>query len=153
MARIEVEYRRGIVEAQRARDAIETLLRQIREDLAGDDDADPQVLLNALMSGQVDDADALTPEEMTRLRRQIDQLRTRIKNLGGYDPDAPQAYEELKTRFDFLSGQVRDMEQASTNLRLIIVELDATMRRQFEETFQLVNERFQRHFTTLFRGG
>jgi chromosome segregation protein len=153
LARIEVEYRRGIVEAQRARDAIETLLRQIREDLAGDDDTDPQVLLNALMSGQADDADALTPEEMTRLRRQIDQLRTRIKNLGGYDPDAPQAYEELKTRFDFLSGQVRDMEQASTNLRLIIVELDATMRRQFEETFQLVNERFQRHFTTLFRGG
>jgi chromosome segregation protein len=141
------------VEAQRARDAIETLLRQIREDLAGDDDTDPQVLLNALMSGQADDADALTPEEMTRLRRQIDQLRTHIKNLGGYDPDAPQAYEELKTRFDFLSGQVRDMEQASTNLRLIIVELDATMRRQFEETFQLVNERFQRHFTTLFRGG
>jgi chromosome segregation protein len=27
------------------------------------------------------------------------------------------------------------------------------MRRQFEETFRVVNERFQRHFTTLFNGG
>lgn len=153
LARLEVEYRRGIVEAQRARDAIEALSQQMSEDLAEDDDSDPQALLDALMNGQSDDASALTPEEMTKLRRQIDQLRSRIKNLGGYDPDAPQIYEELKTRYDFLSSQVRDMEQASANLRAIIVELDATMRRQFEETFQVVNERFQRHFTTLFRGG
>ncbi len=45
------------------------------------------------------------------------------------------------------------MEQASTNLRSVIAELDATMRRQFEETFHAVNERFQRHFVTLFSGG
>ena len=45
------------------------------------------------------------------------------------------------------------MEQASTNLRAVIAELDATMRRQFEETFHAVNERFQRNFTTLFSGG
>lgn len=87
------------------------------------------------------------------MRRQIDQLRGRIKHLGGYDPEAPQAYEELKTRFDFLSGQVRDMDEAATNLRSVIAELDTTMRRQFEETFHAVNERFQRHFTTLFSGG
>ncbi|HEX5439854.1 MAG TPA: chromosome segregation protein SMC, partial [Ktedonobacterales bacterium] len=155
LARFEVEYRRSIVEAQRARDAIETLAQQMREDLASDEeeDADPQALVDALLSGQSDVADALTAEEMSKLRRQIDQLRSRIKNLGGYDPDAPQAYEELKTRYDFLTSQVRDMEQASTNLRGIIAELDATMRRQFEETFQIVNERFQRHFTALFHGG
>lgn len=153
LARLEVEYRRSMVEAQRARDAIETLTQQMREDLIGDEETDPQALLAVLKSESSEEADRLTPEEMTKLRRQIDQLRSRIKNLGGYDPDAPQAYEELKTRYDFLSGQVRDMEQASANLRTIIFELDATMRRQFEETFHAVNERFQRHFTTLFNGG
>jgi chromosome segregation protein len=127
----------------------------MRDDLATEEDenADPQALVDAVLSGQSDDSDALSAEEMSKLRRQIDQLRSRIKNLGGYDPDAPQAYEELKTRYDFLTSQVRDMEQASTNLRGIITELDATMRRQFEETFQIVNERFQRHFTALFHGG
>ncbi len=155
LARLEVEYRRSIVEAQRARDAIETLAQQMREDLASEEDeaVDPQALVDALLSGQADDSNALTTEEMSKLRRQIDQLRSRIKNLGGYDPDAPQAYEELKTRYDFLTSQVRDMEQASANLRGIITELDATMRRQFEETFQIVNERFQRHFIALFHGG
>jgi len=155
LARLEVEYRRSIVEAQRARDAIEALAQQMRDDLATEEDenADPQALVDAVLSGQSDDSDALSAEEMSKLRRQIDQLRSRIKNLGGYDPDAPQAYEELKTRYDFLTSQVRDMEQASTNLRGIITELDATMRRQFEETFQIVNERFQRHFTALFHGG
>jgi len=87
------------------------------------------------------------------MRTQIDRLRTRLRNLGGYDPEAPQAYEELKTRFDFLSSQVRDMDQAATNLRTVIAELDVTMRKQFEETFHSVNERFQRHFVTLFSGG
>jgi chromosome segregation protein len=48
---------------------------------------------------------------------------------------------------------MRDMEQASTNLRTIINELDTTMRRQFEETFRAVNERFQVFFTQLFIGG
>ena len=153
LARLEVEYRRGMVEAQRARDAIEALLQQMSEDLASEENTDPQALVNTLVGGQSSEADSLTPEEMTKLRRQIDQLRSRIKTLGGYDPDAPQAYEELKTRHDFLSDQVRDMEQATANLRAIIVELDATMRRRFEETFEQVNERFQRHFTTLFRGG
>jgi chromosome segregation protein len=95
----------------------------------------------------------LSNDEAAKMRRQIDQLRGRLRNLGGYDPDAPQAYEELKTRHDFLTGQVRDMEQAATNLRTIITELDATMRRQFTETFEAVNLRFQRHFVTLFNGG
>jgi chromosome segregation protein len=95
----------------------------------------------------------LNPDEAARTRRQIDQLRGRLRQLGGYDPSAPQEYEELKTRHEFLSGQVRDMEQGAANLRAIIAELDTTMRRQFAETFAAVNLRFQRHFTTLFSGG
>ena len=159
LARVEVEYKRSAIESQRARDAIETLTQQIREELADDDGGDPVETFAAIDAGQDDDkreeepAEALSPDEATKLHRQIDQLRSRIKHLGGYDPDAPQVYEELKTRFDFLTGQVRDMEHASANLISVIQELDATMRRQFEETFHAVNERFQRHFTSLFSGG
>ncbi len=161
LARTEAEQQRWTLEAQRALEAIETLAEQIREDLGADEGTDP---LGALAADEGDDEGAqdaeapepepeLTPEEMAKLRRQIDALRGRLRHLGGYDPDAPQAYQELKTRYDFLTGQINDMDTAAANLRTIIVELDATMRRQFEETFQAVNERFQRHFTTLFSGG
>jgi chromosome segregation protein len=157
LARLEVEYRRLIVESQRARDAVEALAQQIREEMATDSDEDPLAAFLARVARQQEDADdepgTPTPEEAARMRRQIDQLRNRLKHLGGYDPEAPQAYEELRTRYEFLTGQVRDMEQATTNLRAVIAELDVTMRRQFEETFQAVNLRFQRHFTTLFAGG
>ncbi|HEX8032814.1 MAG TPA: AAA family ATPase, partial [Ktedonobacterales bacterium] len=170
LARLEVEYRRSIVESQRARDAIETLAQQIREELGAEGEDDPLALIVGAGVASAEDGAAeqeeqpeqsgaeadeleLTPEEASKMRRQIDQLRGRIKHLGGYDPEAPQAYEELKTRYDFLSGQMRDMDEAATNLRSVIAELDATMRRQFEETFHAVNERFQRHFTTLFSGG
>ena len=158
LARLEVEYRRAIVDAQRARDAIETLAAQIRDELGAEDEVDP---LPSIVGSAADDAEpegdeaapAPTPEETVKMRRQIDSLRSRLKNLGGYDPEAPAQYEELKTRYDFMSAQVRDMQDASTNLRQIIAELDATMRRQFVETFHRVNERFQQHFVTLFSGG
>ena len=155
LARLEVEYRRAIVDAQRARDAIETLAAQIREELGAEGDSDP---LPAIVGSAEEDAEEAeapppTPEETAKMRRQIDSLRSRLKNLGGYDPEAPQQYEELKTRYDFMSEQMRDMQDASTNLRQIIAELDATMRRQFVETFHRVNERFQQHFVTLFSGG
>jgi chromosome segregation protein len=152
LARLEAEYRGRLVETQRASDALDMLLTQIREEFEGEEG---ETLANSLISDEPENEDiqALTPDDATRIRRQIDQLRARLKNLGGYDPDAPAAYEELKTRHDFLKAQMSDMEQAATNLRAIIAELDVTMRRQFEETFRVVNERFQRHFTMLFSGG
>jgi chromosome segregation protein len=159
LARLEGEYHRAGLEAQRARDALEALATQIREDLTAAegesaDEEDPLVRLAQASEDEAEDETrALSAEETAKMRRQIDGLRAKLRQLGGYDPDAPQAYEELKTRYDFLTTQVRDMEQASTNLRQIIAELDTTMRRQFEETFRVVNERFQRHFTVLFNGG
>jgi chromosome segregation protein len=179
LARVEVEYRRAIADSQRARDALESLIQQVREELEGEELANPveaiighqesidtapgaagglPVSLTSDMSrtsdiGVTQDEPALSPEEAARLRRQIDQLRNRLKHLGGFDPEAPKVYEELKIRYDFMSNQIQDMEQATQNLRGIISELDTMMRRQFEETFQVVNQRFQRHFATLFSGG
>ncbi len=159
LARLEVEHQRAVLESHRADEAREALAAQIREELGDESDADPLAAITG--DGAADEdpgeesrgAGGLTAEETARLRRQIDQLRGRIRHLGGYDPDAPAAYDELKTRYDFLSSQIRDMEQAAVNLRGVIQELDATMRRQFEETLHSVNERFARHFVTLFGGG
>jgi chromosome segregation protein len=160
---LEGEYRRTALDAQRARDALEALAAQMREELgqelgeelgADGSDAPLEHFLEGIAGAEAAEGeDAASAEEVARLRRQIDGLRAKLRQLGGYDPEAPQAYEELKTRYDFLTAQVRDMEQASANLRQIIAELDTTMRRQFEETFRAVNERFQRHFTLLFNGG
>src|SRR5256886_4151295 len=85
--------------------------------------------------------------------RRVDNLRNRLKAIGGSDPDAPQQYEETRTRYEFLCAQIADMDQAALQLHTIISQLDVTMARQFEVTFQSVNARFSEHFTTLFNGG
>jgi chromosome segregation protein len=103
-----------------------------------------------------DEHTELSQEEETqlrKLRRRVDSLRSRLKSLGGSDPDAPRQYEETRTRFEFLTAQIADMDSAALHLRTIIAQLDATMARQFESTFEAVNARFQEHFTTLFNGG
>ena len=102
------------------------------------------------------DPEILSEEEegqLRKLRRRVDSLRGRLKVLGGCDPDAPQQYAETRARFEFLSLQIVDMEQATLHLRSIIGQLDVTMARQFEATFQSVNARFREHFITLFNGG
>jgi len=108
------------------------------------------------MDGVMDHEGVLSEEEETqlrKLRRRVDGLRGRLKTLGGCDPDAPRQYEETRARFEFLSSQITDMEQAALHLRSIIGQLDVTMTRQFETTFQAVNTRFREHFITLFNGG
>ena len=167
MTDVENVYRRCLLESQKARDAVETLLQQLQEEMGV---ADPKELNRYAVQADTsveqperndsawesDESDKLSEEEETqlrRLRRRVDALRNRLKALGGYDPDAPQQYEETRTRFEFLSTQIADMEQAAQHLRSIIGQLDLTMARQFETTFQAVNARFREHFTTLFNGG
>ena len=158
----ETVYRRSLLESQKARDAVETLLEQLQEETGI---ADPQELASHIAADAVgqnghvsgtEDSGALSEEEevqLRRYRRRIDTLRSRLKAMGGCDINAPQLYEETKTRYEFLTTQITDMDQAALHLRSIIAQLDVTMARQFEVTFQAVNARFREHFTTLFNGG
>jgi chromosome segregation protein len=173
MNELEVSYRRCLLESQKARDAVEALLEQLHEEMGV---TDPRELVRYATNGyevteateateaqeendqafSTDGVEVLSQEEETqlrKLRRRVDNLRSRIKAIGGSDPDAPQQYEETRTRYEFLCTQIADMDQATLQLHTIISQLDATMARQFESTFQAVNTRFREHFTTLFNGG
>ncbi|MBX5457483.1 MAG: chromosome segregation protein SMC [Thermogemmatispora sp.] len=151
----EILYRRCLLESQRARDALEALQGQLQEDLGL---SHPQELIPLAPQAGPVEAESTAQEgdeeaTLRRLRRQIEQARSRLKALGGCDPDAPRQYEEERQRFEFLSSQIADMEQAAQQLHTIISQLDATMTRQFETTFEAVNARFREHFRTLFNGG
>lgn len=154
LTELEVSYRSCLLESQKARDAVETLLEQLREEMSI---TDPQELMrNSEGVAQHSSSGVLSEAEETqlrRLRRQVEGLRNRLKALGGCDPDAPQQYEETRTRHEFLSAQIVDMDQAALHLHTIIEQLDVTMAKQFEITFQAVNARFREHFNTLFQGG
>jgi chromosome segregation protein len=165
MNELENAYRRCLLESQKAQDALESLLEQLHEEMGVTDPkelsgyaarADANAGATDDGSPASEDTGVLSEEEeaqLRKLRRRVDSLRSRLKALGGCDPDAPQQYEETRTRFEFLTSQIADMEQAALHLRSIIGQLDVTMARQFEATFQAVNARFREHFVTLFNGG
>jgi chromosome segregation protein len=87
------------------------------------------------------------------LEAEIRDLRVQLSQLGTVNLNAPQEYEEVRARYEFLSGQINDLEQAAANLRRVIVELDQLMERDFLATFHEVSREFKAYFKRLFNGG
>src|SRR5258708_13347674 len=77
------------------------------------------------------ETEVLSQEEeaqLRKLRRRVDSLRSRLKALGGSDPDAPQQYEATRTRHEFLTTQIADMEQPPLQFTTNTTHLHLTMR-------------------------
>ena len=60
---------------------------------------------------------------------------------------------KFKERYEFLTGQIEDLNDAETQLRSAIDELKEEIRERFESTFTQVNEAFGKYFNSFFGGG
>ena len=90
---------------------------------------------------------------ITQAQRQINEIRSEIKELGPVNVAAIEDYIKTKERFEFMSVQRNDMEQAEEKLHKVIVEMMTIMKRQFLEQFKLINDNFNMVFKELFDGG
>ena len=61
--------------------------------------------------------------------------------------------KSVSERYEFLSAQHADLEEAKASLEKIITELDEGMRKQFAEKFADIQREFDRTFKELFGGG
>lgn len=87
------------------------------------------------------------------LRTEIASVKERLARLGAVNPAAEEEYEEAMQRHAFLHEQKEDLEAAVADLEAAIRKMDKTCRELFAETFEQVNEGFQRLFPRLFNGG
>lgn len=92
-------------------------------------------------------------ENPTEVQKQVNTLRVQIRDLGSVDIDSIKRYQEAKERYDFLSEQRLDLEEAMAKLRKVIEEMTETMKKQFTEQFQIINKNFGEVFHELFGGG
>ncbi len=97
------------------------------------------------------DAKEIEDEAFTRDR--VQTLRRSIKELGDVNIGAIQEFERINTRFEFLDGQRKDLKSSIENILGVISEMDATMEKEFKETFDKVNNEFKTVFSRLFKGG
>ncbi len=93
------------------------------------------------------------PVENELAMQKIEQLKRQLDQIGGIDPEAEKEYLETKERFDFLFGQINDLNSAIGSLEKVITELDLTIKERFDKEFKIISEKFDEYFKILFNGG
>ena len=83
----------------------------------------------------------------------VRNLRAQLGRLGPVNLDALAEYNEVEARYNFLTTQAADLEQAVASLQEVIAELDTVMEREFLATFKAVAAKFREEFGVLFGGG
>ena len=91
--------------------------------------------------------------DLAFMKRQIQALKNEIKKLGDVNVNAIEDFKNVSERYEFLKQQHDDLVEAEVTLVQIIAELDAAMRKQFEEQFELISKEFDKVFKQLFGGG
>ena len=92
-------------------------------------------------------------QDSEALRAEADSLRDQIEQLGPVNVLAIEEHDETVTRFEFLTAQRADLNDAKNSLQQAIREIDMTARDLFLTTFAKVRDHFREIFMTLFGGG
>lgn len=81
------------------------------------------------------------------------ECKNKLRNLGHVNPNAIEEYKEVKERYDYLNGQLSDLNKSKEDLLKIIIELEDEMKKNFVTAFNAINENFNTVFKELFGGG
>ena len=86
-------------------------------------------------------------------RNKVGILRRNLKELGNVNLGAIEEFDRVNERYEFLSKQREDLEQAKMTLLEIIKEMDLVMEKEFTESFKTIKDNFKETFKQLFKGG
>jgi len=91
----------------------------------------------------------VTSEEEERLA----DLRNRIQEMGPVNLGTLEEYDELKTRYDFMTRQQEDLNKSIAELEEAISKINNTTKKKLREAFEALKVKFAEVFVTLFGGG
>ncbi len=92
-------------------------------------------------------------EDIADAQKRLNEIRGKIRALGSVNTDAIDEYQEVSSRYEFLSAQLGDVKQSKEELEKLIASLTKSMREIFTENFNKINENFKTTFVELFGGG
>ena len=93
------------------------------------------------------------PENVQSTTKQVNKLRSQIKELGSINVDSIEEYNTTKQRYDFMCEQRLDLEDGIAKLKKVIQDMTSTMKTQFATQFEIINKNFGEVFKELFGGG
>ena len=92
-------------------------------------------------------------ENPTSAKKDLADIKNKIRSLGNVNVSAIEEYKEVSERYNFLSGQIKDVEDSRAQLHKLINQLTSQMQEIFTEGFQKISQNFSKTFTELFGGG
>ena len=123
----------------------EDLRRQIEADLR----ISPEQLFSAEDNLPVENEE-VNPE---KLGNEIYRLKLKVEQIGNIDADIIEEYKETQERYDFLQGELNDLQEAMQKLQKVIRDLDKQIEEKFTLAFQRINKEFKKYFKIIFGGG
>lgn len=90
---------------------------------------------------------------MSAATKESRQIKNRMRELGEVNVGAIEEYETVRERYEFLTGQRADIQEAADDLHKIIDDMDKTIRIKFKESFDQIVINFEEKFRELFGGG
>ncbi len=155
------QFEKAQREVQRQRESVDTLLMELQQKLG-----ETKLELNSVKERlsvefsidleevlkkdrQEEEAEELDYDE-TQLKEKVTKTKQRLDNMGPINPMAMEAYEEIKERNDFISGQKEDLIKAKDSLITTIEEIDSVAKETFLEAYHKIKENFIKVFRSLF---
>lgn len=86
----------------------------------------------------------------SELRDLVRKQKERLEKIGPINPMAMEAYDEIKVRYDFITGQKADLVKAKESLLSTISEIDQVAKDTFLDAFGKIKENFVKVFRSLF---
>ena len=84
------------------------------------------------------------------LVKKIEKIKNQLDNFGPINSMALDAFEEMKTRYEFIIDERNDLLDAKKALLKTINEIDFNAKEKFMESFTQVRDNFQNVFRSLF---
>ena len=94
-----------------------------------------------------------TEAKVASVEDAIVRLKRKIERLGPVNMMAIDQFDEIETRYSFLTTQRADLVDSIAQTADAIKRIDRTTRERFRDAFDAINEHFQGTFSTLFGGG
>ena len=92
-------------------------------------------------------------EDIPKSQRLLQEIKNKIRGLGSVNVGAVEEYKEVSERYEYMSGQLADIEKSKAELIKMIEELTGKMAERFREQFRRINNNFGETFKDLFDGG